>query len=255
MQPASCRQEWVPPVTKEVCEQVCVQPESCREIPIPARYETVCEQIWSAPSKTEWRKVACEPNSLERGRAARRVLDALRDPARLRDPFEAGLRRARVVQAGDHPGAVRVADQDRDGTGGLLQDHRDPAPSTRPAAARRVVCPSRWEWRRTSECEVPGICPPPCPEYAPAPACRSDAQRPADMRVAPQNLPHRCRSRGQRCGPPARRRAPARRSVRPLNRTPRRELAGLAPGRTPRGVGLLRPRAPERAACAAVRTS
>ena len=56
-----------PPVTKDVCEQVCVQPESCRQIPIPAQYETVCEQVMVCPGKTEWRKVACEPHSLSEG--------------------------------------------------------------------------------------------------------------------------------------------------------------------------------------------
>ena len=79
VQPATCRQEWVPPVTQQVQEQVCVKPEEVRNIPIPAEYEDRCKQVLVCPGRTEWKRVNCEPSSLNQGEQLSQLIACLDD--------------------------------------------------------------------------------------------------------------------------------------------------------------------------------
>ena len=155
VQPASCRQEWVPPVTKEVCEQVCVQPESCRQIPIPAQYETVCEQVMTCPGKTEWRKVACEPHSLSEGEQLGECwtlaeIPPVYDTRSKQVCTQPESCRQEIIPAKYESQSRTITVQE-----GFYKSIEVPAVyETR--CREEMVCPSRWEWRRTTECEVPG---------------------------------------------------------------------------------------------------
>ena len=168
VQPETCRQEWVPPVTREVCEQICVVPESTRQIPIPARYETVCDQVLVCPAKTEWRKVACEPHSLAEGEQ----LGECWTLAEIPPVYESRSRqvcvqpescRQEVTPAQFETQTKTVTDRE-----GFYKSI--PVPAVYETQCREeLVCPSRWEWRRTTECEIPETaCPPVSPGTAPA---------------------------------------------------------------------------------------
>jgi hypothetical protein len=168
VQPATCRQEWVPPVTQDVCEQVCVKPEETRCIPIPARYETVCEQVMVCPAKTEWRKVACEPKSLSEGEQLGECWTLCEIPP----VYETRSKQVCVAPESSRSECIPAVYENRTKTitvqEGFYKNIEVPAVyETR--CREEVVCPARWEWRRTTECEVPGICPPAAaPGAAPA---------------------------------------------------------------------------------------
>jgi hypothetical protein len=155
-------------VTREVCEQVCVAPEQCRQIPIPAKYETVCEQICVCPAKTEWRKVACEPNTLNQGEQVGECWTLAEIPP----VYETRSKQVCVAPASCRQEIIPAQYETQTRTvteceGYYKSIEIPPVYETR--CREEMVCPARWEWRRTHECEVPGVCPPPCGETAPAP--------------------------------------------------------------------------------------
>jgi hypothetical protein len=167
VQPETCRQEWVPPVTRDVCEQVCVVPERTETIPIPARYETVCEQVMVCPAKTEWRKVACEPHSLAEGEQLGECWTLTEIPP----VYETRSRQVCVQPESCEQRVIPAQYETRTKTITEREGYYQsiPVPAVYETRCREeLVCPARWEWRRTTECEIPElVCPPVAPGTAP----------------------------------------------------------------------------------------
>lgn len=197
VQPATCRQEWVPPVTQEVTEQVCVCPEQVCQRPVPAKYETVCEQVLVCPAKTEWQKVACEPTSLGEGEQLGECWTLCEIPP----VYKTCDRQVCVSPASCieevTPARYETCTKTCTVQEGYYKSIEVPAVfETR--CREEIVCPCRWEWRRTTECEVPDVVGGVYPEgvypgYEPAPVAPA-APAPGtsgfeSMPLPPDNLP------------------------------------------------------------------
>jgi hypothetical protein len=166
--PASCRQEWVPPVTQDVCEQVCVRQQEVRRIPIPAEYEDKCEQICVCPSKTEWRRVECNPSSLGSGEQVGECWTLVEIPPVYESRTTRICTRPESCREEIVPPQFENRTRCVTVTEGYYRNIETPA--TFETRTREIeVCPARWEWRRTTECEVPAVVGTPAPAPTPAP--------------------------------------------------------------------------------------
>ena len=155
IQPETCRQEWVPPVMKTVNEQICVKPEEVRRIPIPAVYETQCEQIMTCAGKTEWRRVSCEPSSLGEGEQLGECWSLVEIPP----VYETRSKQICVSPESCREEIIPACYENRckevECQPGYYKNI--PVPAVYETRCREeLVCAARWEWRRTTECEVPG---------------------------------------------------------------------------------------------------
>lgn len=172
---AWCR-VWIPPVTKEVTERVCVCPESCRTIRLPAEYGTRPKMVCVQPAKVQesikpavygtkietvcvrgprsvYRKVDCDSKvegavrqcecwvkqecpPVLEERARRVCIEPPRKTLKY-TPARYELREERYLK-----NPVRCA--------------KEVIPAKYETRTRTVcVQPGRWEWRRNTDCEVP----------------------------------------------------------------------------------------------------
>jgi hypothetical protein len=162
IQPETCRQEWVPPETKQVCEQICVKPEEVRQIPVPARYETVSEQVMTCPGKTEWRRVDCDPKSLGSGEQ----LGECWTLAEVPPVYETRSHQVCVQPESCRQEMIPAVYESQTKTVTVREGFYKsiPVPAVYETRSREeMVAPARWEWRRTHECEVPGMMGAPAP--------------------------------------------------------------------------------------------
>jgi hypothetical protein len=154
--PPSCREEWVPPVTQEVTEQVCVKPEERRRVPVAPVFEERVEQILVCDAKTEWRKVDCMPKALGQGEQVGEcwtlvTIPAQYQPRTTRICIQPETFREEVIAAEFAPRTRTVT---------VTEGHmkKVEVPAVFDVRTREVeVSPARWEWRRTSECELPAL--------------------------------------------------------------------------------------------------
>lgn len=156
VRPASCQQVWVPPETQEVAEQVCVRPASRREIPIPPEYKTVEEPICVAPARVEWQRVDCEPTSLAQNEQLGECWMLKEIPAQYRTQTRQVCVREASVRYEEIPAEFSTVTKTVEVRPGYYRTVETPAQyETR--VKEVVVCGPRWEWRRTTECEVPAL--------------------------------------------------------------------------------------------------
>lgn len=153
---ASCREEWVPPVTQEVTESVCVKPEERRQIPVPAEFTDRTENVLVCDSKTEWRRVDCQPKNMSQGEQVGECWTLVQLPPQYttkttRVCVKPECTREEVIAAEFAPQTKTVTV--REGYNKKIE-----VPAVYETRTREVeVSPARWEWRRTSECETPGL--------------------------------------------------------------------------------------------------
>ena len=166
--PASCTQEWVPPVKRTVTRNVCVRPASCRNVPIPAQYENRCRQVLVRPASMKWVKVACDPKQIAAGEKVGACWTLQEQPAEYRTVTERVCVRPATFQREAIPAEHRTETREIVVRRGHYR--KIPIPAQYGTRQRTVtVRPARWEWRRQSECEIPGMTP--APAAAPAPGC------------------------------------------------------------------------------------
>lgn len=191
--PASCREEWVPPITEQREEQVLVKPEERRLIPVPAEFENRQEQVLVSDSKTEWRKVDCQPKNMNQGEQVGECWTLVQLPPQYttratRVCIRPESTREEVVPA-------QYATQTRTVTVREGYTKKVDVPAVYEVRTREVeVSPARWEWRRTSECDVPSdaagaAAPAPMPAPADAPAPEQPAPAPALPSAPAYDLP------------------------------------------------------------------
>lgn len=173
---AWCR-VWIPPVTKEVAETVCVRPACVKKVPVPPTYGTrtklVClapaqirevqtPAVWTTrvrdvlacPEREVVERVACEPGALAAGEVqcdcfVKRVIPPVYEqveeavcvePSRCcieYQPAQYQCVEERFILKPAHCQEVLV-------------------PAQFETRMRTVICtPGRWEWRRNTDCEVP----------------------------------------------------------------------------------------------------
>lgn len=155
VQEQSCRQEWVPPEYETVCEQVCVRQAETRRIPIPAQYETVCEQVMTCPAKSEWRRVDCQAKTLAEGEQLGDCWTLVEVPP----VYETRSRQVCVQPESCREECIPAEYETRErqvcSREGFYKSI-DVPPVYETVTREEVICGPRWEWRRTTECEVPG---------------------------------------------------------------------------------------------------
>lgn len=165
--PASCREEYVPPVTQEVTEQVVIKPEERRRIAVPAEFADQQEQVLVADSKTEWRKVDCQPKNMNQGEQVGECWTLIQMPPQY------ATRTSRVcVRPESFREEVIPAQMGTQTRTVVVQEgftRKIEIPPVYEVRTREVeVSPARWEWRRTSECDLPaGAAPAAAPAAAP----------------------------------------------------------------------------------------
>lgn len=156
VRPETCREVQVPAVTKQVTTRVCVKPESVRQIPIAAEYEDRCKQVCTAPARTEWQRVDCNPTKL----AAQEQVGECWTLKEIAPCYRTDTERVCVKPAGCRTEPIAAEYEDRCETVIVQPARVDRIPVQAEYETRYkevVVCGPRWEWRRTTECEVPNI--------------------------------------------------------------------------------------------------
>lgn len=179
---ATCREEWVPPVTEEVTEQVLVKCEERLKIPVAAEFEERVEQVLICDAKTEWRKVDCLPKALNQGEQVGECWTLVQIPPQYtprttRVCIKPESCREEVIAAEYAPRTRTVTVQE-----GFMK--KVPVPAVFDVRTREVeVSPAHWEWRRTSECEVPEVAAGATPEQPTLvpPAVEQPAGVPSDL--------------------------------------------------------------------------
>lgn len=173
---AWCR-VWIPPVTKEISETVCVSPACVKKVPIPPTYDTrtklvciqpakICEvtkpAVWTTrkrevlvcPEREVVERVQCEPSELGEGEVqcncfVKRIIPPVYEtieegvclePSSLcveYQPAQYKCVEERFVVKPAHCEEVAV-------------------PARYETRIRTVICQcGRWEWRRNDACELP----------------------------------------------------------------------------------------------------
>jgi hypothetical protein len=156
VRPESCREVQVPAVTQQVERQVCVRPESTRQIPIPAEYEDRCEQICTAPARTEWARVDCEPTKL----AEKEQVGECWTLKEIPPQYTTKTTRVCTKPASCRQECIPAEFKTEYETVIVepARVDRIPVPAEYETRFREeIVCGPRWEWRRTTECEVPEV--------------------------------------------------------------------------------------------------
>lgn len=155
VQPECNRQVWVPEETKQVTEQVCVREAQTRNIPIPAEFRDVSEQVCVAPGKTEWRRVDCTAKSSLRAQEQLGECWTLSDiPAQYETRTKQVCTREAATRCETTPAEFASKTKTVVVRAGFYK--AVPVPPVYETRSKEVcVSQPRWEWRRTSECEVP----------------------------------------------------------------------------------------------------
>jgi len=154
VRPASCTQVWVPPETQQVCRQVCVK-EACRKpYEIPAEYQDVCEQVCTAPARVEWQRVNCEPTRLAPNEQVGECWTLREVPAQYESRTRRVCVREACMQYEEIPAEYQTVTETVEVRPGYYKNVEVPA-QYETKVREVVVCGPRWEWRRTTECEVP----------------------------------------------------------------------------------------------------
>jgi hypothetical protein len=156
VRPAGCREVQVPAKTQQVERQVCVRPASVRTIPIPAEYQTVEERVCVAPGRTEWQRVDCNPSKLGPNEQVGECWTLREVPPQ----YQTNARQVCV-----RPESCRQEEIPAEYTTQLetvviepARVEQIPIPAEYETRLREVVVRGpRWEWRRTTECEVPAV--------------------------------------------------------------------------------------------------
>jgi hypothetical protein len=168
---ATCREEWVPPVTQEVTENVCTKPEERRQVAVPAEFADRSEQVLVCDTKTEWRRVDCQPKSMNQGEQVGECWTLVQLPPQ----YTTRTTRVCVKPEGCREEVVPAAYEAKVRTVTVREGYNKKieVPAVYETVTREVeVSPARWEWRRETDCETPGmpIAPDAAPTEAPAPA-------------------------------------------------------------------------------------
>lgn len=153
---AGCREVQVPAVTKQVERQVCVRPESTRQIPIPAEYKDECYQVCTAPARTEWQRVDCSPTQL----AEKEQVGECWTLKEIAPQYKTETRRICTKPESCRTECIPAEFRTEIETVCVepARVDRIPIPPEYETRFREeVVCGPRWEWRRTTECEVPEV--------------------------------------------------------------------------------------------------
>ena len=172
---AWCR-VWVPPVTKEVTERVCVCPEKCRTIRLPAQYGTRPKLVCVSPAKvTEHVKPAVWTTETEevciRGpRTVYRKVDCDTKVEGAVRQCECWVKEECPPVLGTREKCVCLAPPKKtlQYTPAKYEMREEKYMVCPPRCVKekipakyeertRTVCvsPGRWEWRRNTDCEVP----------------------------------------------------------------------------------------------------
>ena len=154
VRPASCRQVQVPAVTKQVPRQVCVTPESTRQIPIEAEYKQECYQVCTAPARTEWQRVDCEPTQL----APKEQVGECWTLKEIPPCYSQQTRQICTKPASCRTECIDAVYRTEYDCVTVEPARVDSFPIEAEYETRyheETVCGPRWEWRRTTECEVP----------------------------------------------------------------------------------------------------
>lgn len=170
VRPASTNKVWVPEETRQVTEQVCVRPAATRQIPIPAEFRDVPEQVCVAPGRQEWRRVDCASKA---NLNAEEQLGECWTLAQIPPQYETKTKRVMVRPASSRTETIPAEYSTQTKTvvvrPGYHQDVPVPAQYENRSKVVTVSQP-RWEWRRSTECEVPTNYQVPTGAPAPAPA-------------------------------------------------------------------------------------
>ena len=156
VRPASCRQVQVPAVTRQVARQVCTQPESTRQIPIEAEFRDECYQVCTAPARTEWQRVDCNPTQLAEKEQVGECWTLKEIPPQYRQE----TRRICTKPASCRTECIAAVYATEYDTVIVTPARVDSIPIEAEYETRfreETVCGPRWEWRRTTECEVPEV--------------------------------------------------------------------------------------------------
>ncbi|MDA1195195.1 MAG: hypothetical protein O2894_08415 [Planctomycetota bacterium] len=150
----SARQIPIPAVTEQRAVQVCVRPAETRTIPIAAEFQDQCEQVCVAPGRTEWQKVDCNPSSLAPKEQVGECWTLVDVPAQ----YQTRTKRICVREASCRTEQIPAEFETRYET--VVRTPACSRTEVIPAQFETrlrevVVCGPRWEWRRTTECEVP----------------------------------------------------------------------------------------------------
>lgn len=151
---ATCKQVWVEPEVREIEERVCTRQPETRMRCIPARFEEVPESICVADARVEWQKVGCNPNKLQAGEEVGECWQLVEIPAQ----YETRTKRVCVQQEQQVPEEIPGQYEMRKRLVTVKEGYyrTETIPAVHEDRSRVVeVAPARWEWRRTSECEVP----------------------------------------------------------------------------------------------------
>ncbi len=155
---ATYQEIQVPAQTQQVERKVCVRQASVQYEDIPAAFEDRHEQICTAPARTEWARVDCAPTHL-REREQVGECWTLREIA---PQFQTKTTRVCVRQASRREIPIPPEFETRLETVVVQPARVDriPVPAEYETRLKEVVVQGpRWEWRRTSECEVPDAAP------------------------------------------------------------------------------------------------
>jgi hypothetical protein len=155
-------------VTKQVERQVCVRPASVRYEEIPATYEDRHEQICVAPARTEWARVDCSPTQLR----AREQVGECWTLKEIPPQYQTRTQRVCTRQPARREIPIPAEYETRYETVVVepARVDRIPVPAEYETRLKEVVVSGpKWEWRRTTECEIPDAAPA-YEQPAPAPA-------------------------------------------------------------------------------------
>ena len=154
VRPESCREVQVAAVTKQVSREVCVRPESTRQIPIPAEYKQECYQVCTAPARTEWQRVDCEPTKLAPKEQVGECWTLKEIPPCYRQETRQICTKPESCRSECIPAEFRTESETVIVEPARVD--RIPIPAEfETRYSEETVCGPRWEWRRTTECEVP----------------------------------------------------------------------------------------------------
>ena len=174
VRPESYRDIPVPAVTQQVERRVCVRQPATRQETIPAEFQDVPEQICVAQARTEWQRVDCNPTHLQANEKVGECWTLRELPAQ----YQTQTKRVCVRQEACRTIEIPAEFETRYETVVVTPacSRREMIPAQYETRLKEVVvCGPKWEWRRTTECEVPmeatgDYVPAPADSYMPAPA-------------------------------------------------------------------------------------
>jgi len=106
------------------------------------------------PAKTEWRRVNCEPKSLGEGEQLGECWSLVEIPAQYETHTNHVCVQPESCREEVVPAKYETRCKEVESKPGYYKNI--PVPAQYETRCREeLVCPARWEWRRTSECEVP----------------------------------------------------------------------------------------------------